>query len=799
MQAPCVREAPGGPGIEPKWTRATKDAIGTSASAASHVWFTIARGVLTEVYWPTLDRPQVRDLQFLVSDGKTFFHDERRDMDFRVEPLAQDALGYRIIQADKDGRYSLTKEVITDPELSTVLMKVSWDGDDAHDLYLLVAPHLEIGGYDNNGEVAQLGDTTLLLANKTGTWMAVATSAPSSGASVGYVGETDGWQDLAADYRMDLAYDCAYSGNIALTSRLAVEPGQDFTVAMSFAAHRHGAVTAAMQALGLPFEQLQHRFIDEWQARCNDLLALGGAAGDGGELYRRSRSLLLAHEDKLYPGAIIASLSIPWGHTKGDHELGGYHLVWSRDMVNSATGLLAAGDTETPLRALIYLAASQLPDGGFYQNFWISGEPYWHGVQLDEVAFPIILAWRLHRQNALGQFDPYDMVKRAAAYLIRNGPATPQERWEEAAGYSPSTLASNIAALTCAALFMRERGDELAADFVQEYADFLDCHIEQWTVTKAGRVHPEISEHYVRINPDDPDDPVPREDLDSNLLILANQPPGTRYEYPAKDIVDAGFLELVRYGIRRADDPLIEASIEVVDHLLKLDTDAGPVWHRYNHDGYGEGEDGSPYHGYGVGRAWPLLTGERGHYEYARGNDITDYIEAMEAFAHGTQLLPEQIWDDDDVPEHFLEFGKPTGAATPLMWAHAEYIKLLRTRVDGVVFDLIPAVAERYLDGPREHALEVWKPNRQVQSIAPGLPLRVQAAEPFRLNWSASPHEETAAVEASDSGLGIFFVDIPPVHWNAGASSIRFTMVGADGGEADFEVAVVARSQDHSS
>ncbi len=788
----CLNPAPGGPGIEPRWTRATKEAVGTSSTSASHVWFTIASGVLTEVYWPTLDRPQVRDLQFLVSDGESFFHDERRNMDATIEPLDPDALGFRVVQQDRQGRYRLEKEIIADPDLSSVIMRVRFHGDEGLRLFLLCAPHLEIAGYGNSGEVAEVGDSTILLANKKSTWMAIGTSAPLLKTSVGFVGESDGWQDLAANFDMTFEYDCALDGNIALTAEVEVPADGEFTVAMAFSDWRHGSVTAVLQALGLPFDQYRNRFIDGWREATSTLADLAPSSSDQGRLYRRSRALLVAHEDKLYPGAIIASLSIPWGESKGDHELGGYHLVWSRDMVNSATGLLAAGDTVTPLRALIYLAASQLSDGGFYQNFWISGEPYWHGVQLDEVAFPIILAWRLHELDALAEFDPFDLVSKAAGYLIRNGPATPQDRWEEAAGYSPSTLASNITALTCAALFMAERGDQPTADFLQAYADFLECHIDQWTVTHQGTLHPDVSRHYIRINPDDPRNPIPSEDVETNRLVIANRGPGEQFEFPAKEIVDAGFLELVRYGIRRPDDNLVEDSLRVIDHVLKVDTVVGPVWRRYNHDGYGEQADGGPYLTHGIGRAWPLLSGERGHYEFAAGRPIEPFIKAMEGFAYGTGLLPEQVWDAEDIPSRRLEFGKPTGAAMPLMWAHAEYIKLLRTKRDGRVFDLIPQVADRYILHDKCQPLEVWKLNRQVQQVRAGVTLRVLAPRGFALRWSVDDWGSETTSPALSTAVNIWYVDLPT--GNVRGDDVRFTFRWEDTNQwdgADHRVAVV--------
>ena len=367
------------------------------------------------------------------------------------------------------------------------------------------------------------------------------------------------------------------------------------------------AVTTLLQGLGLPFEQQRERYADQWSRPTRKTLPVQRASGDQGRLYDCSVSLLLAHEDKNFPGAFIASLSIPWGEMKGDEDTGGYHLVWTRDMVQSATALLACGHTETPLRALIYLAACQQADGGFPQNFWLDGEPYWRGVQLDEIAYPIILAWRMHECGALAGFDPYSMVMGAATNLVLHRPATAQERWEEASGYSPSTIAVKIAALLCAASFARAHGEEATAQFIEDYADFLECHVEAWTVTTQGTLVPGIKRHYIRINPVSVADSCPDEDPNTGALVLANRPPETQYEFPAKEIVDAGFLELVRYGIRRPDDPIIVDSLKVIDAVLKVETPFGPCWRRYSHDGYGQRNNGSGYDRWGTGRAWPLL------------------------------------------------------------------------------------------------------------------------------------------------------------------------------------------------
>jgi glucoamylase len=406
-----------------------------------------------------------------------------------------------------------------------------------------------------------------------------------------------------------------------------------------------------------------------------------------------------------------------------------------------------------------------------------------------------VLAWRMWQADALADFDPYPMVKKAAAFLVRQVPATQQERWEENSGYSPSTLAVSIAGLICAADFARSRGDIATAAFLEDYADFIEAHLERWTVTTEGTLVPHISTHYIRIHPVGIDDLSPQEDPNRGILALANQPPGQPSQFPAKDIVDAGFLELVRYGIRRGGDPLIEQSLAVIDAVLKVETSAGPCWRRYNHDGYGQRENGGPYIGWGTGRAWPLLTGERGHYELAAGRDPRPYIKAMEGFASRGGMLPEQVWDEADLPTAQMHLGKPTGSAMPLVWAHAEYIKLLRSAHDGLVFDCVPLVANRYVSSPVRKHLEVWKPIRQVKTIGAGDTLRIQAPRSFRLHWSGDEWQTAHDMDATPTGLDISFVDIPTGHTQR--APIRFTFFLTDEQRwegRDYEVTVKTNS-----
>lgn len=758
------RTAFGAPGIEPRWTQGNKQGVGTSPFSDSKAWFTLWRGVLTEVYYPLVDHPQVRDLQYLVSDGRTFFHEEKRHLDSHVERVSAHGLGYRVAAEDPGQRYRLEKEVITDPHLPVVLEHTRFvrtaSAPRDLSLYALLAPHIDVGGWGNNAYVVESDGRELLVAERNQTWVALGATRPFRQLSCGYVGRSDGWTDLAENYLMDYEFDRATDGNVALTGLLDLDGGDEFTLALAFGRGLSDAVTALRQSLSVPFARQREAFYDGWARLAEHLSPLGRHSGDGGNLFRASHSLLVAHEDKTFRGARIASLSIPWGQVKGDDDRGGYHLVWTRDLVQSATGLLAAGDADRALRSLIYLAVSQLPDGNFPQNFWLSGQAYWAAVQLDEVAFPILLAELLRREGALQEFDPWPMVRSAARFLLAFGPATEQDRWEEASGYSPSTLASNIAALVVAAGFARRARDAETARFLEEYADYLASHLEEWTVTTNGSLHPEVPRHFVRIRPADPMNSFVEGPANSGTVHLANQPPGSPADFPVNEVVDAGFLELVRYGIRPPDDPLVVDSLQVVDRVLRVETPLGPCWRRYNHDGYGQRDDGGPYIGWGTGRAWPLLVGERAHYELARGKDVSSLLRAMERFASNTGLLPEQVWDDADRPDLHLSKGRPTTSAMPLVWAHAEYSKLLRSVESGRVFDRIPEVASRY-SRPPSGRWEVWKPHHRPPRVPVGSVLRIQAPESFRLHCSDDGWAHVEDVESQGTSLGIYYVDIP--------------------------------------
>ncbi len=438
MYPPENAVAFGAPGIEPRWTSSAKEGLGTAYHTSCRVWFTLSHGIVNEIYYPSVDQPNTRDFQFLISDGETFCHEEKRDLDHRIEYPERDCLFYRLTNSERDGRYRLLKHVLSDPHRSVLLVHTKVEMLDNSlrgklRLYALLAPHIARHGAGNSGWCSEIGGNTLLHAERQGVHLVMGCSRGFLRRSVGYVGTSDGWQDLMKNFKMDWEFNAAEDGNIALTGEIDLQGGDGFTIAIALGGSYQSTVAKLLQSLAEPFDVHREAYVRQWQRTVvNPKYDFSDQTSDGGHMYRLSRCILLAHEDKTFQGALVASMSIPWGETKGDNDLGGYHLVWTRDLAQSATALLATGQTGTPLRALIWLAAIQRTDGSFPQNSWINGNAYWSGVQLDEIAAPILLAWRLHSEGVtLGRFDPCVMVFRAAAYLIRQGPVTAQERWEE--------------------------------------------------------------------------------------------------------------------------------------------------------------------------------------------------------------------------------------------------------------------------------------------------------------------------------------------------------------------------------
>ena len=777
----------GAPGVVPRWTSSRKDAVSTAYAASSRVWFTLSHGTLNEIYYPTIDRPQTRDMELLFTDGETFFQEEKRTFNYDFAYIDPHAPCVRVSANDPKGRYTVTKEFISDPHHPVVLMNVKITGNEdvlsRLKCYALLAPHLDGGGAGNSARSIEVAGQRAVLAWKGKTSLALGADCGFTRSSCGYVGTSDGFQDLSSDMKMDWEFGQALNGNIAVMGEIDVARNREFTIAIAFGDGHHAALSGLMQTLATPYADHLARCITQWH-RAKAPNELAKVSTDGGNLMRISHRIVLTHEDKTYTGAFIASASVPWGASKSDDDLGGYHLVWTRDMVQSASALLACGRIDNARSALVYLACTQRPDGSFAQNFWVDGTPYWTGIQLDEVAFPIILAWRLWKLNGLGKFDVFPFAEAAAAFLVRYAPVTQQERWEENAGYSPSTLAAVLGGLICAADIARGHQAEELAHFLETYADWIEANLDDWTTTNDGVLLPGVKRHYMRIRPPSPTDPFYNPQVREGYIHMANRSPDEEYAYEARAVIDAGFLELVRYGIRRADDPLVADSLKVVDHVLKIETPFGPCWRRYNHDGYGQRKDGGPYEHWGQGRAWPLLGGERAHYELEAGHDVTPLITAFEGFSSVGGMLPEQVWDHEDLPSEGMYFGKSAGSAQPLVWAHSEYLKLLRSVVDGRVFDRISAVEERYAKPTAERTvkneIEVYQTTRPVSTMAAGLRLRVMDPKPFRVVYTLDSWATTLRRESRAVGYPGSYADLDTVQHQEGTLVFTLYWPGED-------------------
>lgn len=733
-----AQTAPGGPGKDAQWATAGKQAVGTSANIESKVWFTLAQGVMTEVYYPNVTIANVTLLQFVVVNRKTGkIETEQSDSRSVTEsvPVGREekilhlpsvtkavkvpisefyrnvsfpgTLRFRQQTTATSRNWSIAKHFITDPASNTVLFTVSFQTSDPdNELYVYYDASLANSGMHDTAWtegrhlLSQDGDVSSALT---------CGRCKMSDVVNGFFGVNDGLMQLRPDGRITQPFSRAENGNVVQVAKIEpVSIGNTTMVfALSFAKTPADAAREATAALTKGWEKVYQEFQSGW---VNYLKTLPWIEPKYRAQFNMAAMQLKAHEDKVHRGANIASLSVPWagGENANENTVGGYHLVWSRDLYQVFTAYLALGDLPAAERALDFLfKVQQRPDGSFPQNSWLDGRPFWTSLQMDEVAYPLIMAWQL------GRFDRAtwtNHVKKSADFIVKNGPSTPQERWEEEGGYSPSTIAAEIAGLVCAADIARRNGDTSSAELYLKTADDWEANIEKWTVTKTGKFGD--GNYYVRI--------TQKGQPDAGDKIEINNGGGT---FDEREIVDAGFLELVRLGIRPANDPLIEKSLEVVDKVIKVDTPNGPGFYRYNHDGYGEMDDGRRWNWdgkyTGKGRLWALLSGERGQYEIAKClteplvigiphrplcmDKVSIRLDHMLGFANEGLMIPEQVWDRKEVPTRFdrqfvpdLRFGEGTGSATPLAWSMAQFIRLAVNLRAGRNLDTPTIVFERY-------------------------------------------------------------------------------------------------------
>lgn len=677
-------DAPGAPGVGSAWTTGAKQGLGTSTTVESKVWYTIAQGIVTEVYFPKVDVPNVQDLQLIVSDGSTFVDLERDATNHKVDLDDPQALTYRQIN-EKSGKYRITRTLVTDPDRPTLLMHTRFQAlsGGPYQVYVLYNPSLNNSGKSDTA--ATSGDA--LVASDGPVASALVSSIGFTKMSNGYSGtSSDGLIDLNADKQLTSVFDTAStSGNVVQIGQVGVGDDTTFTLALGFGSSRPDAATNAKASLAAGFAAVKQKYADGWHAYLASLKPAPNSVTSNSltTQYNVALMTLKAHEDKTFRGANIASLTIPWGQAVGADNCctAGYHAVWSRDLYQVATAQLAAGDKDAAVRSLDYLlTVQQRPDGSFPQNTLLDGTPVFGSLQMDEVAFPIVLAWQLGRTDAA----TWAKLKRSADFIVNRGPGTPQERWEEEGGLSPSTLAAEIAGLICAADIADKNGDSASRERYLDTADDWQRNIEAWMFTTTG---PHDNHRYfIRINNNfDPND---------GADIEINNGGGHHDE---RSIVDAGFLELVRLGVKSAADPEIVDSLPEVDAIIRVNTPNGTMFHRYNHDGYGETGNGDPFTGAGIGRLWPIFNGERGEYELLAGDPAkaVEHLKTMARAANEGFMILEQAWDRQDGRGRFV-FGEGTDSATPLAWSMAQFVRLALSIDMGKPVETPAVVAQRY-------------------------------------------------------------------------------------------------------
>ncbi len=742
--------APGQPGNAPTWASSAKDMVGT-AIGASQVWFTLGHGILNEVFWPSCSLPQIRDLGFIVA-GDDFWTEVKRENRYQLS-TPDPAVPLPTV-VHEHPRYRLELEFVVDPLRDAVLIRYRLHGENLR-LYVLLAPHLDSSGHDNQAWV----EADALHAARGPAALALMVDGGFARASAGYVGHSDGWQDFHRHDAMTWQYLRAGAGNVALTGELTRNDG---TLVLGLAGTPEGAKTLAHSALASGFALARERYVAGWEDWAKGL-HVPSRRKPLAEAARRAAMVLKVHNDVTYPGAVVASLSTPWGASRDDP--GGYHLVWPRDAVEAGFAFLACKQHVEARTMLAYLIAMQQPDGRWLQNNFSDGRPFWTGIQLDEVALPVVLAAKLDELGELGEMrdEAVHMARRALAYVARTGPFSPQDRWEENAGANPFTLSTMIAALVAGV----EHGflDEADAAGALSLADDWNARIEEWTyadATDLDRKH-DIDGHYVRITP-------PCQTAERGRVKLKNRGGESMRTH---DLLGMEFLYLVRMGLRAADDARIRDSVKLVDELLAVHTPTGVFYHRYNQDGYGEHADGSPFDGTGIGRAWPLLTGERGHYAIDAGEDPAPYLDAMLASASDGGMIPEQVWDTSPIPEKHLFPGRPSGSAMPLVWAHAELLKLVIASKRGEPIERLKAVAARYRK-PRASSCRHWRDNSPCTRLDAGMPLAVEAVAPFVLHVGVDGWQGVTDIDSRPAGLGLHAVVLDPARLGATAS-IEFT------------------------
>ncbi|HEV2243974.1 MAG TPA: glucodextranase DOMON-like domain-containing protein, partial [Streptosporangiaceae bacterium] len=811
---------PGAPGTPSYFDLARKDCVGTAANPGSKVWYTVAGGVLSDVYEPTIDNTDVSTLQYIVTDGATFTDLQTRDMTYTV---AADRSGMACTVTSTDARhgFQLITTYITDPGRDSVLLRTTLRGLPGSGtnlaglrVYARLDAHVNGnggGGSQNAGANTGVVDTTtgvrvpVIVSTNTitnaanrdyavPTYMALAASSPAGAASVGYAGTaSDGLSQLDASHALT-QYLSAPDGHIVATEDVTPAHGGSVTLALGFGRAQARSLSAAEGSLSRPFGQVEDEYQRGWAGYDAGLRSPPGRLPGLRDHYFLSANVLKASEDKTYPGAIVASLASPWGQSVPagvtsspggpPSYFGSYREVFARDLYEAFTGLLSDGDVATARAATLFLFDhQQLADGSMPRNSLLNGKPApdTGGTQLDETAYPILMAL----QAGLGGDASLwrDHIRSAADFLVSRGPSFGVERWEEQTGYSPSTIAAEIAGLTAASVIAARHGDAARARLYQATADDFQLSIKSWTVTTTG---PDGPRYFIRLS----------KTGDPNAAIsygLGNGGPTV----DQRAVIDGGFQELVRLGELPVSDPDVRASLAVLDRQISVFTPSGTGYYRYgtsaargSADGYGDCYQpsqtscttvGAPWAptGTGTGHLWPNLSGERAESDLAAGDSrgAASLLQAVISFSSGAGLVPEQAWEDPDLPASpfgsdpatasigFTD-GKAAGSASPLTWAQAQELRLITSLGTGRNVDTPAVTTARYvthgppgslpvtITAPAQGSTLAVSSTAVTGTTAPGASVVVESAD----TTTGAPAQVASSTAAAD---GSFSATVP--------------------------------------
>jgi glucan 1,4-alpha-glucosidase len=823
--------APDGPGALSHFDLARKDCFGTARNTTSKVWYTVAGGVLSDVYYPTIDNTNVETLQYVVTDGSTFTDLQTRDTTYTVRALGAGGMECRVTSTATSGKYRLVTDYVTDPNRNAVLMRTSFEPlvgrISDYKVYVRFDPTMNGnggGGAGNGGADSALVDTStgrpvLVASDPVTTTNAVnrdyaqavyaALAGPFGDATSGFAGApSDALTQLDTSHALTTTYDSAAGGNVVQAAQINLQAGATFTLALSFGADQSTAVAAGQGSLGAGFPAARRDFEHGWNAYDAGLKAppkkidgLSNArAHDLVDEYYVSANVLKASEDKTFPGAIVAAPASPWGQavSAGDPNntyFGSYREVFARDLYEIWTGLVADGDLATARAAVLFLfERQQLPDGSMPRNSLVNGKaaPDSFGTQLDECSYPILMA------DQLGMTDPslyQQHIKPAANFVAAHGPSFGSERWEEQDGFSPSTIAAEIAGLIAAAHLADAQGDVVSANVWRGIADDFQRSIKAWTVTTNGPLSP--TPYFIRLS----------KTGDPNAAISYNVGNGGP-TLDQRNVIDAGFLELSRLGELRANDTDIVNSLPVVDATIRSTTASGPGWHRYNGDGYGDrASDGRPWapSGQGTGHLWPALSAERAEHSIQTGDlgGAASLLDSMERFAGGVGLIPEQDWElpdlaaspfgtPSDTASIGFRNGEPAGSASPLNWSAASFVRLFADLAAHRTLDQPATTTSRYIThtqgatslavtSPADLSAVNGSPVTVTGTTAPGNAVYVAAT-------NTDQNSATTTAQTTAGPNGSFSVDVAVT---GGTTVLNVVAVASDGGTAHVKRTIV--------